>query len=355
MFKKNKAFTLIELLVVIAIIGILSTLAVVALQSSRADSRDAKRLADVRQIQKALEMYFLENGSYPSDISSGIASGTTIYMAQIPVAPTPADGNCPSYNNTYTYVASSSSYTLDFCLGSKTGEFDAGGKRATNEGIISYTPPVPWVCGLAFTDDRDSQQYGTVQIGTQCWMTKNMNYDDGCASNTWVNSSDVRWCGCYSGNSSNCTTFGKLYQWSAVMAGTTTVGAQGICPAGWHVPTQTEIDAMIAYVNTQYSCEGSSINSGKAFSATSTWSVSGTSCTVGNTLATNNSTGFNLLPSGFRDTSGNYQSINSNTKIWASNMNSGNALRYDLSNSSWRFTYGYDSKAYGLSVRCIKN
>ena len=50
MFKKKKAFTLIELLVVVAIIGILSTLAVVALQSSRADSRDARRLADVRQI-----------------------------------------------------------------------------------------------------------------------------------------------------------------------------------------------------------------------------------------------------------------------------------------------------------------
>ncbi len=64
-------FTLIELLVVIAIIGILSTLAIVALGSARAKSRDSKRVADMQAIQKALELYYADNASYPSIITPG--------------------------------------------------------------------------------------------------------------------------------------------------------------------------------------------------------------------------------------------------------------------------------------------
>lgn len=56
--KKNKGFTLIELLVVIAIIGILATLAVVALQQARSRARDSKRVADVKQLSTALELFF---------------------------------------------------------------------------------------------------------------------------------------------------------------------------------------------------------------------------------------------------------------------------------------------------------
>lgn len=340
---KKKAFTLIELLVVIAIIGILTTIAIVALQSSRADSRDAKRLADIRQMQKALEMYFLENGSYPSDISSGIASGTTIYMAQTPVAPTPADGSCPSYNNTYTYASTGSSYTLDFCLGSKTGEFEAGEKRATNEGVVDYTPPAPWACGDVLVDSRDSQQYSTVLIGTQCWMTKNMNYDDGCTLNTWVNSTDTRWCGCYNNDANNCVTYGKLYQWSAAMAGSTTAGAQGICPTGWHIPTSAEITYLSSYFG------GDSVAGGKLKqTGTTTWLSP-------NTGATNES-GFTALASGFRFyNTGNFSSMGSYATVWSSSFSSPNAfyfyLRYNFTNLNTEF----NTPISGLSVRCIKN
>ena len=62
---KKKGFTLIELLVVIAIIGLLSTLAVIALNNARQKSRDAKRVADVKQLQTALEMYYNQYNSYP--------------------------------------------------------------------------------------------------------------------------------------------------------------------------------------------------------------------------------------------------------------------------------------------------
>lgn len=69
---KTTGFTLIELLVVIAIIGILSSIVISSLNSARVKSRDAQRVAFIRELQKALEMYYIDNGSYP--LSGGATS-----------------------------------------------------------------------------------------------------------------------------------------------------------------------------------------------------------------------------------------------------------------------------------------
>jgi prepilin-type N-terminal cleavage/methylation domain-containing protein len=63
---KRKAFTLVELLVVIAIIGLLSTVAIVSLGTARAKSRNAKRVADVKQLVTAFSMGLDANGTYPA-------------------------------------------------------------------------------------------------------------------------------------------------------------------------------------------------------------------------------------------------------------------------------------------------
>jgi prepilin-type N-terminal cleavage/methylation domain-containing protein len=135
--KTKKGFTLIELLVVIAIIGILSTLAVVSLQNARKSARDAKRIADVKQMQTALELYFNDWQTYPTALnqSTSIASGT-VYMVTIPTAPTPADNNC-STSNAYNYAQDGSgvSYTITFCLGGQVGNLAAGVRKATPAGI----------------------------------------------------------------------------------------------------------------------------------------------------------------------------------------------------------------------------
>ena len=89
----KKGFTLIELLVVIAIIGLLATLSAAALGGARAKARDSRRVADVKQMQTALELFFNDKGRYPTAsefnygalISTTTASSTT-YMAQIPIA-----------------------------------------------------------------------------------------------------------------------------------------------------------------------------------------------------------------------------------------------------------------------------
>jgi prepilin-type N-terminal cleavage/methylation domain-containing protein len=107
MFFKQKmtkrGFTLIELLVVIAIIGILASVVLASLNSARRKSRDARRLADIKQIQVALELYFDDNSNtYPDDtvdLSGASACGGAPCISQVPVDP---NGNAYSYDNLLT-------------------------------------------------------------------------------------------------------------------------------------------------------------------------------------------------------------------------------------------------------------
>lgn len=149
--KKQQGFTLIELLVVIAIIGLLSTLAVVALNNARMKSRDARRIADIKQMQTALELYYNDVFRYPAApsgtstagqclaydsaaTSSGFsatcpsATSTIIYMSKVPGNPQPADATIAGCGGAgaiyYTYTlggTNSDSYTIDYCLGATTG------------------------------------------------------------------------------------------------------------------------------------------------------------------------------------------------------------------------------------------
>lgn len=74
-------FTLIELLVVIAIIGVLSTMIISSINDARSKARDAQRVRDIRTIQTALEMYYLEHGHYPNTTGMGVPSGNWAYSA----------------------------------------------------------------------------------------------------------------------------------------------------------------------------------------------------------------------------------------------------------------------------------
>lgn len=82
--KKQRGFTLIELLVVIAIIGILSSVVLASLNQARSKSRDARRVADIKQVQTALELYYDANSSsYPTATTSLVPT----YIAVMPTDP----------------------------------------------------------------------------------------------------------------------------------------------------------------------------------------------------------------------------------------------------------------------------
>ena len=145
--KKNKSgFTLIELLVVIAIIGLLSTLSILALNQARARARDAKRIADVRQIQTALELYYNDKGDYPGSATTTMTTALKPYLATIPKAPSIADGStdaCATASTKYDYekqgaTQATASYTIKYCLGSDVNDVEGGKVQiASPAGIAS--------------------------------------------------------------------------------------------------------------------------------------------------------------------------------------------------------------------------
>ena len=102
--RKDAGFTLIELLVVIAIIGMLASIILASLNSARIKSRDARRLADLKQVQTALELYYSDNNTYPTTASGGTtvtsALGTTLapsYIQTVPKDPSRTDNSTTGY------------------------------------------------------------------------------------------------------------------------------------------------------------------------------------------------------------------------------------------------------------------
>ncbi len=146
MIRSNKhfGFTLIEMLVVIAVIGILISISVVAFSAARMRSRDARRVAYVKQINEALELYYLHNGIYPTLITAGqvLSTGSTAYLNPVPSNPTPwTDGVCSNQNFTYTVKPGNKDYDLKFCLGSATSTYPSGTNIITQGGSGDQNRP----------------------------------------------------------------------------------------------------------------------------------------------------------------------------------------------------------------------
>jgi len=140
----KKGFTLIELLVVIAIIGLLSTLAVVALGSVREKGRDTKRLADLKQVSTALELYYTENNAYPTEaVAVTLGAGDFVCLNAAGFAATgcadafmglvPADPG----DNSYSYIsADGTTFTITATLEGTINDL-TGTVEATPSGIAN--------------------------------------------------------------------------------------------------------------------------------------------------------------------------------------------------------------------------
>lgn len=215
---------------------------------------------------------------------------------------------------------------------------------------IGYTLSV-WYCGNAFEDPRDGQTYNTVQIGSQCWFAENLNIGtriDG-ANNQTDNSTIEKYC--YSDDDANCTTYGGLYQWDEMMQYVTTESEQGICPDGWHLPTDGDWKTMEMELGMSQSQADAvnwrGIDEGEKMKSTSGWNNNGNGT---------NSSGFNALPGGLRSSGGSFLYLGNYGYWWSSTEDSGTyAWHRSLSYGYDQVGRGYDGKTYGFSVRCLKD
>ncbi len=203
------------------------------------------------------------------------------------------------------------------------------------------TPADIWRCGQVLTDTRDGKPYMTVQIGSQCWFAQNLNI--GTRINGTVNQTNngVREKYCYNDLESNCQIYGGLYQWDELMQYVITEGAKGLCPNGWHIPTDDEFATLANYLG------GESVAGGKMKeTGTTHWYTPNTGAT--------NSSGFTALPGGYRSGSGSFDNLADYAYFWSSSQTSSSyAWKRSLSyNSADMYRNSY-SKRGGFSGRCL--
>jgi len=212
--------------------------------------------------------------------------------------------------------------------------------------------------GTPTVTDIDGNVYNTVLIGDQCWMKENLNTGTRIngSSNQTNNGTIEKYC--YDNLESNCDTYGGLYQWNEMMGYSTTPGAQGICPTGWHIPSDAEWTVLTTYVRSQpeYLCNSNTSYIAKALAATTSWNSYSGICTVGNILSANNATFFTALPGGILDIDWSFNNQSIGGYWWSSSpRNASYAWNQNMNyNDAW-VSRSYSNKSGGLSVRCLKD
>jgi len=204
--------------------------------------------------------------------------------------------------------------------------------------------------GISSISDIDGNSYNTLQIGTQCWIKSNLKvskYGNGDAIPTGLGAADWRSTntGAYAillNDNSNDAIYGKLYNWYAV------ADNRGLCPTGWHVPTDAEWTTLTTYLG------GEGVAGGKMkVTGTTYWNIQ-------NTGATNES-GFSGLPGGFRnDGDTDYYNIGRGAYFWSATESSRDGFSWarDLLDYDVFVTKVGDNgvdRNMGLSVRCLKD
>jgi len=212
----------------------------------------------------------------------------------------------------------------------------------------------------ATVSDIEGNVYNTVLIDNQCWMKENLkttkyrngtNIANPTDNSAWQNNTTGAYVW-YNNNISNKDIYGALYNWHAVN------NSAGLCPTGWHVPTDAEWTALTTYVSSQpaYLCNSNTIYIAKAMAGKTNWYGSTNTCAVGNNLNANNATNFTGLPGGYRNTNGAFYGIGYYGDWWSSTeTNAGTAWYRNLNYGNGTVGRYYDYKAYGFSVRCLRD
>lgn len=217
--------------------------------------------------------------------------------------------------------------------------------------------------------DYDDNEYQTVMIGSQCWMRENLrvtHYADGTAVAAGEQTSSTTAYYYNPGTSASETeTFGLLYNLRAARRASHDTytdnnpsGMQGICPAGWHLPSNAEFEQMVNFLahDAQNLCQNTTANVGKSLASTQNWQTSDAGCAVGNILADNNFSLFSAQPAGYYD--GAFQSLYAECRFWTASRNGSSnsqCVYRGLTNDNATLLYNYLTQEKGCSVRCVKN
>lgn len=205
-----------------------------------------------------------------------------------------------------------------------------------------------------FEDTRDGSIYTTVAIGNQVWMVENLAYlPTVSASSTGSNTDPHYYVLGYDGidvktakATTNYKTYGVLYNWTAAMAGASSNnsnrGVKGVCPDGWHLPSNAEWTQLVDYLG------GENVAGGKLRKTdTSLWE---------NPNNATNESGFTALPGGYRYNYGTFHSIGKRGHWWSATEYSSTLAWYQLIyHNKDDLDKNYLSKAAAFSVRCVRD
>jgi uncharacterized protein (TIGR02145 family) len=230
----------------------------------------------------------------------------------------------------------------------------------------TITRNYPTNCGTVA--DYDGNVYPTVVIGQQCWTRQNMratHYNDGTAipfGNTPSTTQPFYYVNYACVSPQTLENYGYLYNWPAAMNGATSSnanpsGVTGICPYGWHVPSDAEWTEMTDFVNSQtyFRCNGYDEQIAKSLASTSGWSSSSYVCQVGNNQGGNNKTLFAVYPGGSYGGNSTYNYFGNDACFWSATAYYLNYVWLRNMNNAYTTVRRYfDEKFYGLSVRCVK-
>jgi uncharacterized protein (TIGR02145 family) len=233
---------------------------------------------------------------------------------------------------------------------------------ATNVAGTSYTEPrsfrTLFQCGTILVDPRDGQEYLTVSIGEQCWMARNLNVGEQIPGSQFPQPNDIIEKHCYDDDPANCEIYGGLYRYEEMMQYQLEEKAQGVCPDGWHIPSDNEWKIMeMALGMTQEQADSTGLRGlggeGGRLKTPETppWEEPNEGA--------NNVTGFSALPSGNIQADGTYYGLGIFTDFWTSTT----TIHMENTVAWYRLLAHYADEIertlgdlrWGTPVRCIKD
>jgi len=277
-------------------------------------------------------------GTITSDAGSAISARGVCWSTA--VNPTIANSKTTDGNGIGTFSSSINGLTLGTTYYVRA--------YATNSAGTSYGNAVTFKTLVAATPitDNDGNTYNTVNIGTQTWMAENLRttkYSTNGESisnvkvdSLWKKAAFGAYCD-YNNDAGNAQKYGKLYNWNAVNE------LKKIAPVGWHIPTAAEWETLISYSGGENSAGAKLKQPG-----TANWTQASTGVT--------NENGFTALPGGSRDDAGAFASVGKTGYWWSTTENNSTTAYLRKMNSDDNSVQNdYKSKAYGFSVRCVKD